>query len=47
VVEKSTPDEVTATVEMPGRVVPHEVHLWPDETDWSCDCESPPTCART
>ena len=41
VVEKLAPDEVTATVEMPGRVVPHEVHLWLEETDWSCDCESP------
>ena len=41
VVERSTPDEVKASVEMPGRVVPHEVHLWPEDTDWSCDCESP------
>jgi superfamily II DNA or RNA helicase len=41
VIERAEADEVKAAVEMPGRVVPHEVHLWPADTEWSCDCESP------
>ncbi len=46
--QQARPDEVIVAVEMPGRVVPHQVHLWPEETEWSCDCESPAdVCAHT
>lgn len=40
VLERATPSEVLARVRVPGRAVPQEVHLWPEESDWECDCAS-------
>ena len=31
-------DEVRLSVRIPGRPLPHEVFLWPDDGDWGCDC---------
>jgi len=33
-------DEIRASVRIPGRPLPHEVFLWPDDEDWGCDCGS-------
>jgi superfamily II DNA or RNA helicase len=33
-------DEIQASVRVAGRAVPFEVHLWPEEPDWDCDCGS-------
>ncbi len=33
-------DEVKVSVRIPGRPLPHEVFLWPEEEDWGCDCGS-------
>ncbi len=34
-------DEVVLLVKALGRATPYEVHLWPDEPDWGCECELP------
>jgi superfamily II DNA or RNA helicase len=34
-------DEVVLRVKAVGRAVPYEVHLWPEEPDWGCECELP------
>ena len=31
-------EEVVLRVKAPGRAEAHEVHLFPDDPDWSCDC---------
>ncbi|MBA2320685.1 MAG: hypothetical protein H0V89_05960, partial [Deltaproteobacteria bacterium] len=34
-------EEVVLQVKMGGRAVPFEVHLWPDDPDWGCECGLP------
>ena len=31
-------DEIVISVVPPGRARPATVHLWPEDSDWSCDC---------
>ena len=38
--ESADAEEVILRVTVAGRTVPHTVYLWPEEEDWSCDCES-------
>ena len=33
-------EEVVLRVRIRGVAVPFTVHLWPDDEDWSCDCET-------
>lgn len=33
-------EEVVLRVQLRGVAVPFTVHLWPDDEDWSCDCDS-------
>ena len=37
--EESGDDEIVLKVLPPGTVLPRTVHLWPDDEDWSCDCD--------
>ena len=39
-VESRSDDEIVLAVRMPGRPIPHEVYLWPQDEDWGCDCPS-------
>ena len=39
IVEQSD-EEIRVSVRIPGRPVPHEVFLWPEDEDWGCDCGS-------
>ncbi len=39
-VERQSDEEVKASVRIPGKPVPHEVFLWPQDGDWGCDCGS-------
>jgi superfamily II DNA or RNA helicase len=39
-IDAAAPDEIRASVRVPGRALPFEVHLWPAEPDWDCDCPS-------
>jgi len=34
-------EEVRLRVKAPGRALPHEVYLWPEDVDWGCDCGLP------
>jgi hypothetical protein len=34
-------EEVVLRVKAPGKPVPQEVHLFPDDPDWGCDCGLP------
>jgi superfamily II DNA or RNA helicase len=33
-------EELQLAVRIPGRPLPYEVFLWPDDGDWGCDCGS-------
>ncbi len=37
-------EEVHLKVRAPGKLVWHEVYLWPDDADWGCDCGLPGDC---
>jgi superfamily II DNA or RNA helicase len=37
-------DEIHLQVRAPGKQKWHEVHLWPAELDWGCDCDLPGEC---
>ncbi len=39
-VEEQNDEEIRLAVRIPGQPVPHEVFLWPADTDWGCDCGS-------
>src|SRR5262245_21649291 len=34
-------EEVRLRVKAPGKLVWHDVYLWPADPDWGCDCELP------
>ncbi|MBX2801061.1 MAG: DEAD/DEAH box helicase [Myxococcales bacterium] len=37
-------EEVHLQVRAPGKMVWHEVYLWPGDADWGCDCDLPGDC---
>lgn len=39
-------EEVQLRVKAPGKPVPHEVFLWPDDVDWGCDCGRNEVCVH-
>lgn len=39
-VEAVSAQEVRCGVRIPGRALPFQVFLWPEEEDWDCDCSS-------
>lgn len=39
-------DEVRMSVKAPGKPVPHEIFLWPDDEDWGCDCGRSDICVH-
>jgi len=34
-------EEIHLKVKARGRALPHEVYLWPEDSDWGCDCQLP------
>ncbi len=38
--EEADDEELQLAVRVPGRALPFEVYLWPDDDDWACDCGS-------
>ncbi len=45
--ESEDEDEVILNVRVPGRPIPFEVYLWPQDNDWGCDCPSrAPACVH-
>ena len=39
-------DEIRLHVRVGGRPTPYEVHLWPQDEDWSCDCGHEEGCSH-
>jgi superfamily II DNA or RNA helicase len=39
-------EEIRVNVRVGGRSMPHEVHLWPEDEEWSCDCGHEDGCAH-
>ncbi|MCP4810309.1 MAG: DEAD/DEAH box helicase [Proteobacteria bacterium] len=39
-------DEIRLHVRVGGRPTPYEIHLWPEDEDWSCDCGHEEGCSH-
>ena len=44
--QEADDEEIRLHVRVGGRPVPYEVHLWPQDEDWSCDCGHEEGCSH-